>query len=338
MDRYSTTIAQEYVSATLKYAQHLNIELKDIQHAAAVDLSNLTERQAPFTLDEVIRLVQANITLTNLPHYGLANGNCIGLSCHGMASLTALHQATYLEYLETSSRLCNLLFPPITMHYFETKQHVGLRIYECLSLAPCTQYFMEWIMTNFYNVFHFLLGDEYEPDYITFPYSPPSYHKTYQHYLNCPVYFDVEHAEFVVNKQLADSPLPLANEHIAHAAAQHFFDDHPADEQEISRQVRELLAQNIEAQLTLEEVAKQLNLTCRTLRRYLRKSGTSYLHIVDDLRRESAISQLLYSNRPIVEVAARLNFCDSASFSKAFKRWTGKPPRAFRSSQSSTPP
>jgi len=336
MDRHSPIIALEYVSATLMYAQHLGIELKDIQSAAAVDLSNLSVRQEPFSLAEVLRLAQACIALTKIPHYGLANGNYIGLSCHGMASLTAMHRATYAEYLETSCRLCNLLFPPLTMHYFETKQHVGLRIYECLSLAPCTQYFMEWIMANFYNVFHFLLGAEYKPEYIAFPYQRPGYHSDYQRYLQCAVYFDVEHAEFAVDKQLAQKPLPLADARIANTAAEHFYDAFPSDEQEILRQVRELLAQNIEAQLTLEEVAEQLELTTRTLRRRLRKAGTTYLDIVDELRREAAISQLLYSNRPIVDVAASLNFCDTASFSKAFKRWTGKAPRVFRSTQSNT--
>lgn len=89
MDRHSPIIALEYVSATLMYAQHLGIELKDIQSAAAVGLSNLSVRQEPFSL------AQACIALTKIPHYGLANGNYIGLSCHGMASLTAMHRATY---------------------------------------------------------------------------------------------------------------------------------------------------------------------------------------------------------------------------------------------------
>ncbi|MGB1062504.1 MAG: helix-turn-helix domain-containing protein, partial [Ketobacter sp.] len=81
---------------------------------------------------------------------------------------------------------------------------------------------------------------------------------------------------------------------------------------------------------SLEDVAELLQVSSRTLRRNLKKQGTSYVEIVEDLRRETAISKLLNSNQSITDIAISLDFYDTSSFSKAFKRWTGQSPRAFR--------
>lgn len=330
MNRHSPIIAPEYVAATLRFPQHQGISLEDIQNTAMVDLGDLHSRTQPFSLDEVIRLIQANTNLTRLPYYGLANGHFTSLNCHGMAGISAIYQDTYAACLETGSRLCNLLFPPLTMHFFETENQVGIRVYECMSLAPCTPFFMEWIMANFSNILRFLLGQDQHPDYIAFPYQAPPYHQFYQRYLNCPIHFNVEHAEFVVDKKLAQSAIPLANSRIAKTAQQHFLDSIPTDEHETTRKVRALLAQQIEEKPDLDKIADQIGMSSRSLRRHLKKTGTSYLDIIEELRRESAITQLLYSNRSISEIAASLGFYDSSSFCKAFKRWTTQSPRTFR--------
>ena len=330
MDRNTPTILPEYIASTLRYPLHLGLDLKQIEHHAGVDLSKLDTRRQPFSLEDVIRLVQANTHLSGLPHYGLANGHFTSLSCHGMAGLSAMYQSTYADCLQTGSRLCNLLFPPLTMHYFETEDQVGVRLYECLSLAPCTPFFMEWIMTNFHNILQFLLGQEHQPDYIAFPYQAPEYQHTYHRYLKCPLYFDVEHAEFVVDKTLAQSPLPLADRKIADTVEQRFIETLPREEVFVDRQVRALLAQHMGELLTFEEVAARLQMGTRTLRRHLQKMDTSFVDIMNDLRRETAISQLLNSNRSITDIATSLSFSDSSAFSKAFKRWTGQSPREFR--------
>lgn len=332
MDRHTPMISPEHIQASLSYLLHKGVTLDEIQQSSGVDLSDLPNPERLFTLQEVIQLIQANEAHIDIPHYGLANGHYTSLSCHGLAGMSAMHQSTYSQCLATGSRLSNLLFPPLTMHYFETNEQVGLRLYECLSLAPCTQFFMEWIMTNFRNIFQFLLGKEHRPEYIAFPYKAPDHVDLYHEFLGCPLRFEAEHGEFVVDKKLAQSPLPLADKRIAKTAEQHFFESLACDELEVDRQVRALLARHMDAGLSLQDVASAMHMSSRTLRRHLQRNGTSFVDIVDELRRESAISQLLNSNRSITNIANSLNFCDSSAFSKAFKRWTGKSPREFRGS------
>jgi AraC-like DNA-binding protein len=79
------------------------------------------------------------------------------------------------------------------------------------------------------------------------------------------------------------------------------------------------------------EVARQLHVSTRTLKRRLAEHGTTFTEIADDVRRQRAL--LLLENRElsISEIASRLGYTEVPNFTRAFKRWTGKTPAAYRS-------
>jgi len=84
---------------------------------------------------------------------------------------------------------------------------------------------------------------------------------------------------------------------------------------------------------SVAEVARQLGMSTRTLSRKLSAEGMAFADILDQLR--SALAQDYLSERelPISEIAWLLGYCEVSSFTHAFKRWTGKTPRQFRSEE-----
>ncbi len=83
---------------------------------------------------------------------------------------------------------------------------------------------------------------------------------------------------------------------------------------------------------TLEEVARRMNTSPRTLIRRLRAAGTTYQLEIDNLRRQRATEMLRRLSVPMSAIADALGFADSASFAKAFKRWTSVSPSTYRKS------
>ncbi|MFK8847483.1 AraC family transcriptional regulator [Streptomyces sp. Ac-502] len=78
------------------------------------------------------------------------------------------------------------------------------------------------------------------------------------------------------------------------------------------------------------EIAARLAVSPATLRRRLQEEGTSYQRLKDAVRREAAISSLTAGREPIAELAARLGFSEDTAFHRAFRRWTGTTPGAYR--------
>jgi AraC-like DNA-binding protein len=77
-------------------------------------------------------------------------------------------------------------------------------------------------------------------------------------------------------------------------------------------------------------VAKQMGCSRDTLYRRLKAEGVSFAIVLDELRRRLALDYVGGGKVSINEAAYLAGFADPASFSRAFKRWTGKSPRAFR--------
>lgn len=95
--------------------------------------------------------------------------------------------------------------------------------------------------------------------------------------------------------------------------------------------VRRLLEDSREGFPGLESTAATLHLSPRTLKRHLALQGTSFSELLEEVRREKALLLLRNRSLAVAQVADRLGYTDVANFTRAFRRWTGMTPSAFRS-------
>jgi AraC-like DNA-binding protein len=101
-----------------------------------------------------------------------------------------------------------------------------------------------------------------------------------------------------------------------------------------ARELTPLVDARIEALLpenaSMDAVAAALHMSARTLQRRLEEEGTRFSEVLDAARERLARRLLGDHALSLAEVGYRLGFADLATFSRAFKRWTGKPPGAWR--------
>lgn len=83
----------------------------------------------------------------------------------------------------------------------------------------------------------------------------------------------------------------------------------------------------------IDRVASELAISRQTLYRKLKAEGTSFEKLLDELRHKLAVQYLGGRKVSVNETAYLLGFSDPASFSRAFKRWTGVSPREVRRQQ-----
>lgn len=129
-----------------------------------------------------------------------------------------------------------------------------------------------------------------------------------------------------------DQPLPTANpEGLAQALAQCERESALTEtDNDIARQVRAHLVLGQNGYPTPEQLAANLCLTPRTLRRRLQERGLSYKQLLDDVRRRDSCHLLANSEMEIQSISEMLGFADPANFTRAFKGWTGMAPREWR--------
>lgn len=80
----------------------------------------------------------------------------------------------------------------------------------------------------------------------------------------------------------------------------------------------------------VDEVAKRLRMSRRTLHRQLAEEGTSFAELLDGLRRDLAAQYLTQARLAIGEIAFLLGLSEPSAFHRAFKRWYGAAPGEYR--------
>ncbi|MEO0559127.1 MAG: helix-turn-helix domain-containing protein [Bacteroidota bacterium] len=80
----------------------------------------------------------------------------------------------------------------------------------------------------------------------------------------------------------------------------------------------------------VQHVASRLGLSARSLQRHLAAEDTSFREVLDAHRRDTAKRRLASSPLPLSEIAAEIGYADQAVFSRAFQRWEGMTPSAWR--------
>ncbi|WP_410574000.1 AraC family transcriptional regulator [Amycolatopsis sp. cmx-4-61] len=143
--------------------------------------------------------------------------------------------------------------------------------------------------------------------------------------------FGADACRATLDPALLSRPLPQANDQtVALCAAQcEALVTRRRQRSGISQQVRERLVRLGGVDAGMDEIARQLTLSTRTLRRRLTEAGTSYRALVDEVRQTLAEELLDTGVLSVEDVAYRLGYAEASSFIHAFKRWTGMTPAAF---------
>jgi AraC-like DNA-binding protein len=125
-------------------------------------------------------------------------------------------------------------------------------------------------------------------------------------------------------------PLPQASEHtvaLCEAQCRDLVSRRRA-RSGIAHQVRDKLIR-VGGAVDMADVARELNVSTRTLRRRLEDAGTSFRGLLDEVRQALAEEMLATGALSVEDVALRLGYAEASSFIYAFRRWTGTTPARY---------
>lgn len=154
------------------------------------------------------------------------------------------------------------------------------------------------------------------------------YHKVFR----CPITFEASENAMEYARGDLEAPLPYANAELARQN-----DAIVADYLARTGRV-ESLADRVHALLVAHlpdggpseaTIAQHLCMSPRNLQLQLAQEGTSYKELLNCARQDLARSYLQKGRYSIKEIAFLLGFSDAATFTRAFRRWTGQSPRRF---------
>ena len=97
--------------------------------------------------------------------------------------------------------------------------------------------------------------------------------------------------------------------------------------------MRSRLASN---RCSVEDIADLLAIHRRTLSRRLKGDGAGYRDISNEIRFQIARQLLEDTEVPLGQIAAALDYSEASAFTRAFRRWSGETPSAWRRTTAAT--
>jgi AraC-like DNA-binding protein len=178
-------------------------------------------------------------------------------------------------------------------------------------------------------------GAKLNPQTVTLRRPPPDDPKPYLDFYHCPVQFGAVEDSFVLPHKIVEKPLSSANHEIA-ALLDGILIRQLAtltDTDIVSRYKHYLLQHLTSGEPTEQGLAQALGMSRRTLQRKLNAFGVTYKSVLDATRYDLALQYLEDPARSVTDITFLLGFSEQSAFSRAFKRWSGKTPTAFRSAR-----
>ena len=172
----------------------------------------------------------------------------------------------------------------------------------------------------------------FNPERVSLRRSRPPCFERFESFFRAPIQFAAEKNILYFDPQSIHKPLPGADPELLRANDQVVVDYLARfDRDSLSMQVRSLLIELLpDGQPTQNGIASSLNLSVRNLQRKLHSEGVSFKCLLDETRKELATQYIRDSNRRIGEITYLLGFSEPSNFTRAFRRWTGAAPSAYR--------
>lgn len=175
------------------------------------------------------------------------------------------------------------------------------------------------------------------PVFVHLPRPAPRRPERFSRFFRCPVAFGQQRLCIRMSRTLAERPLPAANRDraLAYEAVIEQVLARMA-EGDLLHQVRcEMIRRLALGEPLVEDVARGLGLSVRTLQRRLASRNSGFELLLDDTRHQLARAYLSHWPGALAEISERLGFSDPANFNRAFRRWQGMTPGQWRKSQGS---
>lgn len=152
-------------------------------------------------------------------------------------------------------------------------------------------------------------------------------------HFGCPVRFNARRNALVFRAADLDRPFVTHNADLAAAVGSQLETELAARDsgQTVGEQVQKALRHSLAGRRpTLQNQAKELGLSARTLQRRLTAARLTFQQLVEDTRRDLAHHYLSSNNVELTEAAYLLGYEDANSFFRAFHLWEGMPPGEWR--------
>jgi AraC-like DNA-binding protein len=189
-----------------------------------------------------------------------------------------------------------------------------------------------------YALLREVTGERFTPLRVDFAHPQPTDISLHRSAFDCPLRFDQAINVMVWPAEILDQPLVTADPRLFQALLPGLEAERRRRlaDTELTTRIGLVIEANVSSgKIGIDQVARHLCMSKRTLQRRLQELEVEFAELVEEIRQALAIDLVRQSSHSLTDIAQKLGYNEASSFTRAFRRWVGVTPREFR--QQKTP-
>lgn len=316
----------------IEAARELGLDPYRVAAKVGLPPGALTEPDLRIPSLSLMDLLDLAAKISSVDDFGLRVAERRRLATYGPVGLAARDQPSRRAALELLVRHWWMQSDTPDLLLDEIDDLLILRVkFAGLGIRP-TRQIAELAIGSICRAVRSLDSSAWDPDGAYFRHSPPASRERHRRVFGSPVEFGATFDGLAMNIDYLDRPLASSDALMARES-QHYLE---LVAQGHGRSVREWVEELITLLLptgrfSVDRIAAHLGLDRRTLHRKLAAEGVSYRALLEETRRDAALSLLGDSARSLASIADLTGFSSPSAFSHWFRRAFGSSPREYRS-------
>jgi AraC-like DNA-binding protein len=329
------TVAAGVTKRLLEVAVELGASREALLETSGLDPQELADHDNRIVFAKHMALVRAAKHLCGDPAFALHYGDSVNLAEVSVVGLIGYACETVLDafvQLQRYSRLIMDLDLGVEQRFQLVPDDEGLWL---VDLRPQPNDYPELTEGTFAQMMNGMrrFGDTPFVLAVQVTHPDPGYRSEYERIFNAPITFESSRNAMRIDPKWLSFRVAQQPRYVFGVLSRHADEllARLAADTTARGRVEEAILQILHTgHVAMTAVAARLGWSRDTLYRRLEAEGVTFTHVLDELRHRLALAYVRGGKVSVNETAYLLGFADPASFSRAFKRWTGLSPRAFR--------
>jgi AraC-like DNA-binding protein len=325
-----------FLQALFVFCQDRNLDINKVATLSGFSVNALNSNSKFDITNEQLENTWKNIVQLSNDHLiGLHFGMTMQIAALNVIGQVIQTSNTAKEALHHASAFIHLLTDFYTMQIEEQSKtfNVTFKKNKGFDNFPTARNQMgDFLIAFTLYELHGLLLDNPKPIRAGLPTYDKSYDSEYKNILKCTLKKS-EHYTLEFKKEYLQTKIITANHENQTLLINHInqLQNAASLKGSLSKRIFNFLIANSYLYLpTIETVSGNFNVSVRTLQRKLKEEGTSYIRIIEEVRKSLAIHYTQTSSSSVKEISSILGYTEPSGFVRAFKKWTKTTPSKFR--------
>jgi len=291
---------------------------------------------ARLSLADYRRVLSAALATSGDPALGLHMGERAGVGAFDVLGHLSEHSRSLRDALSTAMRYASIVTDGPKLELEELAETATLRLSFGSGDSPEARFGAEFSLVALLRLIRRFIGPGAEVERVCFSYAAPAHRAEYARVFTGRERFAQDFTGMEFPRQWLDqSPHYPSRElyELLQTRAEQLLAKVEQQAPIAERVKRWLVAQNVSERPTMESIARALGMSARSLRRRLHLENVHFGPLVEQALAVRAKRMLEDPRCSVQEIAYAMGFQTPSAFSRAFKRWTGTAPSAFRATR-----